>query len=102
MFKRDEARRGGFDALHVWVSGRVQGVFFRESTRKRAQELGLAGWVKNLSDGGTVEALFVGPREACEQALAFVRVGPPAADVAGVDFYWEKAPSPPPHGFRVR
>lgn len=102
MFDRKKAPHDGFAAVHVWVSGRVQGVFFRESTRKRAQELGLGGWVRNLKDGKTVEALFVGPREACEQALAFVKVGPPAAEVTGIDFYWEKAPSPPPRGFEVR
>ena len=79
-------------ALHAWVSGRVQGVFFRDSTRRRAVELGLAGWVRNLPDG-RVEALFVGPRGACEEALAFVRVGPPAAAVSGVDWRWEDAPA---------
>jgi acylphosphatase len=95
--------KGGAEtvALHAWVSGRVQGVYFRESTRRRAQELGLCGWVRNLRDG-RVEALFVGPRAACEGALAFVRVGPPAADVSAVEFHWEDAPSPPPVGFAVR
>jgi acylphosphatase len=70
----------------------VQGVFFRDSTRQRARELGLSGWVRNLPDG-RVEALFVGPREACEAALAFVRVGPPAAAVSGVHFAWEDPPA---------
>ena len=92
----------GVVSIRGTVSGRVQGVFFRESTRRRAQELGLSGWVRNLPDGETVEALFVGTREACEQALAFVKVGPPAADVTGIDFHWEKAPSPPVPGFVVR
>lgn len=64
----------------VVVSGRVQGVWFRESTRRRAEELGLAGWVRNLPDG-RVEALFEGPADAVEAALAFVRQGPPLARV---------------------
>jgi acylphosphatase len=87
-------------ALHVWVKGRVQGVFFRESTRREASALGLVGWVRNLPDG-RVEALFVGPRSACERALEFVRVGPPAAEVEHVDVRWEDATAPPP-GFTVR
>jgi acylphosphatase len=64
------------------VSGRVQGVWFRESTRRRAEELGVAGWVRNLPDG-RVEALFEGPPAAVESALAFVREGPPLARVEG-------------------
>lgn len=93
---------GGTDtaALHAWVSGTVQGVFFRESTRREAQALGLRGWVRNLADG-RVEALFVGPKGACEDALAFVRVGPPRAAVSGVEWRWEKPPSPPADGFAI-
>jgi acylphosphatase len=82
------------------VSGRVQGVFFRDSTRRRALELGLGGWVRNLPDG-RVEAVFHGPRDACEQALEFVRVGPPGARVTDVKASWEEerdAPRP----FEVR
>jgi acylphosphatase len=87
-------------ALHVWVKGRVQGVFFRESTRREALSLGLVGWVRNLPDG-RVEALFVGPRSACERVLEFVRIGPPAAEVEDVDVRWEDGTEPPP-GFAVR
>ena len=87
-------------ALHVWVRGRVQGVFFRDSTRREAVALGLCGWVRNLPDG-RVEALFSGSRGACEQALAFVRRGPPRAEVTGVEVRWEDAVSPPPPGFAV-
>ncbi|MDH4037052.1 MAG: acylphosphatase [Candidatus Krumholzibacteria bacterium] len=86
--------------MHAWVSGRVQGVFFRDSTRQRARELGLAGWVKNLPDG-RVEALFVGTREACEAALAFVRIGPPAAAVSAVEWVWEEPPAHPAGGFSI-
>ena len=62
------------ERLHVIIRGRVQGVWFRQSTRERAEALGLTGWVRNLSDG-SVEALFEGEPGAVEQALAFVREG---------------------------
>lgn len=88
-------------ALRVRVSGRVQGVFFRDSTRREAEALGLQGWVQNLPDG-RVEALFVGSREACEKALAFVRVGPPRAEVTGVDVEWTAPPRDLPANFSVR
>ncbi len=66
---------------HLWISGRVQGVFFRRSTFKRAQKIGqLSGWVKNLSDG-RVEVLVAGPAEQVEQLLVYCRKGPPAARV---------------------
>lgn len=86
--------------LRVIVSGRVQGVFFRESTRREASALGLAGWVRNLSDG-RVEAVFTGPRERCERALAFVRVGPPAASVTHVEVQWD-ASAAARGGFEIR
>ncbi len=73
--------------LHVWVEGRVQGVFFRDSTRKRAIELGLSGWVKNLDDG-RVEAVFQGDRAGCEKALQYAAIGPEAAYVTHVDHEW--------------
>lgn len=79
-------------ALHVWVSGRVQGVFFRDSTRRQARALGLSGWVRNLADG-RVEAVFYGPRAACEAALAFVGRGPEGAHVTSVEHTWERASS---------
>jgi acylphosphatase len=62
------------------VSGRVQGVWFRESTRRRAEELGVVGWVRNLPDG-RVEALFEGAATAVAAAVEFVRRGPPLARV---------------------
>ena len=88
-------------ALHAWVAGRVQGVFFRDATRREALSFGLAGWVRNLPDG-RVEALFVGPRAACEKALAFLRVGPPRAQVTNVDVAWETVPRDAPKGFEIR
>lgn len=67
----------------VIVSGTVQGVWFRESTRRRASELGLSGWVRNLPDG-RVEAEFEGAAEAVEAALQFVGEGPEHARVDSV------------------
>ncbi len=66
------------------VSGRVQGVWFRESTRRKALELGLRGWVRNCPDG-SVEAVFEGEETADRSALEFVREGPPLSRVLGVD-----------------
>jgi acylphosphatase len=67
----------------VVVEGRVQGVYFRDSTRRTAEELGLSGWVRNLPDGG-VEAVFEGPAEAVAQAVAWTHHGPPAATVTSM------------------
>ena len=74
--------------LHVWVRGQVQGVFFRDSTRREAGRLGLAGWVRNLPDG-RVEAVFQGEKMTCEKALQFVRKGPRSARVERVESAWE-------------
>jgi acylphosphatase len=74
----------------VLVHGRVQGVFFRGATQRRARALGVAGWVRNRADG-SVEAVFEGARDAVEAALAFCREGPPGARVERVDVS-EEAP----------
>lgn len=67
-------------AKHVFVSGKVQGVYFRASTKKKAEEVGVSGWVQNLPDG-RVEAVFVGDEEDVEAMLAFCQVGSKAARV---------------------
>lgn len=72
---------------HLRVIGVVQGVFFRASTREAAVALGVAGWVRNLPDG-SVEAVFEGPREAVERAVAWARTGPPHAVVERVEVEW--------------
>jgi acylphosphatase len=72
----------------VIVSGRVQGVFFRDSARREAVRLGVAGWVRNCEDG-TVEAVFEGPAEAVDAAVAFVRTGPRHARVERVETFRE-------------
>jgi len=69
---------------HVWVEGRVQGVWFRGATREQARRHGVAGWARNLADG-RVEAVFEGPREAVAALVAFCGQGPPAARVDHVE-----------------
>lgn len=69
---------------HVLVSGRVQGVYFRATTRDRAREQGVDGWVRNLDDG-RVEAAFEGPRDDVESMVEFCHEGSPAAAVESVE-----------------
>lgn len=66
--------------VQVRVTGRVQGVFYRQATVEMAQQLGLCGWVRNLPDG-SVAALFEGEQALVEQAVAWCRQGPPRAAV---------------------
>jgi len=73
---------------HVFVSGRVQGVFFRYETRQLARRVGVTGWIRNLPDG-RVEAVFEGEKDAVEQMIEFCRRGPPAARVDKVEVIWE-------------
>ena len=64
--------------LHCFVSGRVQGVWFRQSTAEQSRMRGVQGWVRNLEDG-RVEALLQGPIESVEAVLAWIRTGGPEA-----------------------
>jgi acylphosphatase len=73
----------------VVVYGRVQGVFFRETTRRLAEREGVRGWVRNTWEG-TVEAVFEGAPEAVERLVAFARVGPESAMVERVDVFVEE------------
>lgn len=73
----------------VVVQGHVQGVFFRETTRRRAGSAGVAGWVRNLPDG-RVEAVFEGEREDVERLVDFAREGPRGARVDWVDVVAEE------------
>ncbi len=75
---------------HVFVEGRVQGVFFRANTREEANLLGLTGWVKNCWDG-RVEAVFEGERETVEKVISWCKKGPPGALVKNVEINWEQA-----------
>ena len=83
---------------HVVVSGRVQGVFFRDSVRRLAEQLGVAGWVRNTWEG-TLEAVFEGEPDAVAQLVEFCREGPSGARVEDVDTRAE--PPESLSGFRV-
>jgi acylphosphatase len=69
---------------HVFVSGRVQGVFYRATTRDTARERGVDGWVRNLADG-RVEAVFEGAAEDVEEMVEWCHEGSPQARVEDVD-----------------
>lgn len=73
---------------HIFVSGKVQGVFFRENTKKKAEKLRVSGWVQNLRDG-RVEAIFEGDRSNVEKMVNWVRKGPIWAKVDALDVLWE-------------
>jgi len=75
--------------VHVFVSGRVQGVFFRSNTFKRAKELGLSGWVRNTSDD-KVEAVFEGDKNKINKILDFLRSNPGSSKVDHIDIREEK------------
>jgi acylphosphatase len=71
------------------IHGFVQGVFFRDSTRRLAERHGVAGWARNNRDG-TVEAVFEGEQEAVERLLAYVQEGPRGAEVSRVETFEEE------------
>jgi len=72
---------GDLVRAHLIVRGRVQGVYFRASMRDVARRHGVTGWVRNLPDGESVEAVLEGPYEAVEAVICWALRGPPAADV---------------------
>lgn len=90
-----EARR----RVHLWISGLVQGVFFRATTRDRARALGLDGWVRNLPDG-RVEVAAEGPPAAVGELVAWCRRGPRGARVDRLEEV-EEQPRGEPGGFAV-
>ncbi|MCW4002606.1 MAG: acylphosphatase [Candidatus Bathyarchaeota archaeon] len=73
---------------HVFVRGRVQGVFFRQKTKQQARSLGVNGWVRNLDDG-RVEAIFEGEESAVKALVDFCSEGPKGALVTDVSVEWE-------------
>jgi acylphosphatase len=73
----------------IFVSGRVQGVFYRDNTRRWASSKGLKGWVRNLPDG-RVEALVEGDQENIETLVGQMREGPPMARIDDIEVEWEE------------
>ncbi len=73
---------------HVFVSGRVQGVFFRAHTRGAAQDNNVSGWVRNLPDG-RVEAVLEGDEADVEKAIEDIRAGPPHSIVDNLEIKYE-------------
>lgn len=86
--------------VHAIVHGRVQGVFFREYTRRQAEYLGLNGWVKNLPDR-TVEAVFEGSAPKVEEMITWLSTGSPQSDVTNVVME-EEVPLGDLPGFTIR
>jgi acylphosphatase len=70
--------------VHVIISGRVQGVWFRASTKQKAEQLGLTGWVRNTADG-CVEAVFEGEENIVKEMIDWCHHGPPLAEVEKVE-----------------
>jgi acylphosphatase len=81
------------ERIEILVSGKVQGVFFRAFITKKARELGLCGFVSNLSDG-KVKIIAQGKRENLEKLLDYAKIGPPLAKVLKVDFKWSRSLEP--------
>ncbi len=85
---------------HIWVSGRVQGVYYRATTCDVAKRLRLTGWVRNLPDG-RVEIVAEGPEDALKALIDWCWEGPPLARVEDVEVKWEE-PTGEYDDFRVR
>lgn len=75
--------------VHVFISGRVQGVFFRANTKQKAENLGITGWVRNTSDG-RVEGVFEGEEDKLENMIEWCHHGPSHANVENVEVTEEK------------
>ncbi len=85
---------------HLTISGKVQGVFFRDFTQKSARDLELEGWVRNASDG-TVEAVLQGSEDSVKSMISRLKQGPSSADVKDIQVNWE-SPKTDLEGFEVR
>ncbi len=83
----------------VLVSGMVQGVFYRDTCRREAEQAGISGWVRNTADG-RVEAAFEGDQLAVDRLVAWCRQGPPSGRVTGVEVHVEEPTGE--RGFEVR
>lgn len=87
-----------FKTVHLRITGRVQGVYYRGWTAEQAGQRGLSGWVRNRRDG-SVEALFHGAVREVDAMIALCRAGPPDARVDGIEIIQEGGAAP--SGFQV-
>ncbi len=85
--------------LHLRIKGKVQGVFYRDNTRKKAKELGLRGYVKNLEDG-SVEVIVLGEEDKINQLIKFCKSSPGSSEVKEITI--EEQPLSPFDDFKVR
>ncbi|MFP4045893.1 MAG: acylphosphatase [Candidatus Aenigmatarchaeota archaeon] len=85
---------------HLFISGLVQGVFFRKNTKRQAKKRDLVGWVRNLDDG-RVEAVFEGEKDNLEGMIEWCHQGPRLADIERVETEWED-PTDELESFRIR
>ncbi len=85
---------------HLFISGSVQGVGYRQFVKSNARKLGLTGWVRNAEDGG-VEAVLQGDKERIEQMIAFCKQGPFLSEVKQIGFEWEEGEEKP-NDFTIR
>lgn len=85
--------------VHLWISGRVQGVFYRATTSEEAESRGLTGWVRNAPDG-RVEAEVQGSPDAVDELIDECRSGPPMAKVEEIEVD-DVEVHPDEHGFSV-
>lgn len=86
---------------HIFISGFVQGVGFRQFVKRSALKLGLTGWVRNLPDN-RVEAVFSGSKERIEKIISICRKGPFLSDIKSVDVIWEENPDTAYKTFEIR
>lgn len=84
---------------HLYISGKVQGVFYRSTTYEEATLRGLSGWVRNTRDGG-VEAVFEGEKTAVDEMIKWCYSGPPLAVVKDIKVQWERPKGE--RGFHIR
>lgn len=76
---------------HVFISGSVQGVGYRQFVKSTAKKLGLTGWVRNSEDGG-VEVVLQGEKDMVEKMIALCKQGPFLSEVKQIGFEWEEGP----------
>jgi acylphosphatase len=86
--------------VHVIIKGRVQGVWFRASTKQKAEQLGITGWVRNTTDGH-VEAIFEGEENIVKEMLEWCNHGPPLAEIKEVEVK-NQSPSNGFNGFTIK